>query len=146
MNDFIKKVRLYYLNDFMNKFDSKEEILAFKAEINNIYLRINHIVSIKSHTNEENLIDEISKNKMDLLDLISNLIDGDFFSDLVLKQQKFYIKELNRLKETIVQEGNKFKCSNQVFEYYCEFIDEFIKCAQEKIELLEKTECLKKSI
>lgn len=147
MNNFIKKVRLYYLEDFMHNKELSRELLVFKAEINNIYPRINHVVSIGKYQKESELIKDVYQNKLVLLDYISDIIDGEFFKDLVLKQQEFYVKELTRLQEAIEKEGNKFKCNDSIFAIYVDFINKFKQKAEQKIVTLTfDAKQMKKSI
>jgi len=147
MNNFIKKVRLYYLEDFMYDSSLARELLAFKAEISLVYPKNSRDLEIDKFESIEEFVKTVEETKMSLLDRISDVVDSDSFKKLVLKQQEFYVNELTRLQEVIEKEGNKFRCSDEVFLIYCEFIEQFKQKALGKITTLnEEPKQLKKSI
>mgnify|MGYP003315614325 CR=1 FL=1 len=59
------------------------------------------------------------------------------FKKLVLKQQEFYLSELDRLYDAIREKGNQLHVSDEVFEIYLEFISDFNSLLNENINMLK---------
>lgn len=139
INYFVKKIRLYYQNDFFDNNELRSKILEMKHQISLLFLQNRTPLLSFSSTRDEDFIRKVQYKKMLLMDGVSQIIDNPIYSELILLQQRFYVEELEKIETLFINEGNKFRCSDEVFQIFWQFIRDFRHLAIERIRTLTLT-------
>ena len=131
---------MYYLDDFMKKSNSikNEEGNLLHVLYSQLSLMNDH-TGLKKYATYENMLAGVASHYLEIYDKISEVIDSPLLIDDIIKQQEYYISEIERLESVIKEKGNITKLPNKLFVLYLEFLKTFKENAYNRInQLLEQ--------
>ena len=140
MKHVVSKFRTYYLSDFMkNNMVFSEEKSSLLRQLYNRLALLNDRTGFHNYNSYEDLILAVHNRRVEIYDEISNIIDSNEIMDEIIKQQEYYINEIERLEEAINSKGNIMKIPDSLFKIYMDFLHDFKRNATlRRDELLEQ--------